>query len=376
MKIHIGVIACTQNNINYYQSKKTANTQVRNNSHNMYDVLTVAAYPMINFKAKAVSTDISLLLTQADKLLCAYSRRPMISPFKWRTIMAKLSKKTTAQSSINFLKEYRKYMLDVETKIFDMFEQYGASGQTNFQEILQEKRPKALENLKQKQREVLNSTNDYIHTFDENLAEELFYIRDVALLKITDGSFSRHKLLEQLGNLEVSKKDKAKVRDIYKMWYTLPRSYMDYDAFIVKYSGFSHEEIAQRMLNMSVATVEHTTAYSKGGKDKLENCALVCRLFNLDKDAMSLVDYDEYNPEIEIKKNISKYIDDVISETNRGNPFFVKNNDYANDFRQHIIDNTGWKIKTKNVVTPRETIQTGKLTSSRKGANRYRNYRR
>ena len=355
-------------------SAKQQNNKPVNNYNREYSTAispTVGFY-YNTFRAK---TDPNILLTQSDKLLCAYSRKQMISPYAIRSIFAKLSKKTTAQSAINFLKEYKKYMLDIETRIFDMFEKYGVRGQINFQDILTEKRPEALENLRKKQSEILNSTNDYILTFDEELAEELFYIRDVALLKITDGSFSRHGLLNELDELKTSPKNKEKIHEIYKIWYTLPRSYTDEDAFIVKYSGFSHEDIAQRLLNMSVATVEHTKAYAKGGEDDLVNCALVCRLYNLDKGDMSLKDYDEYNPDIGIKENIQKYINDVVGEINKGNVFFIQNKDYPKDFRDHIIKITGWKIKTK---TPdvKQTIQTPKLTSSRKGANRYRNYRR
>ncbi len=335
-------------------------------------LIPAAAYNSVMFRAQANST---MLLSQTDRLRCAYSRKPMISPYKLRTIFAKLGKKNTAQSAINFLKGYRDYMLDVETKVFDVFEEYGASGQINFQDILMEKRPEALTNLKNKQKEILNSTNDYILTFDENLAEEIFYLRDVALLKVEDGSFSRHGLLNQLKDFEVPRKYKNEIHEIYKKWYNLPRSYTDYDAFVVKYSKFSHEEIAQRLLNMSAATVEHIESYSKGGEDKLKNLALTCRLYNQDKGDMNLSEYEECNPDIGIKQNLIKYVNDVVREINNGNAFFIKNNSYPEDFIAQVVKNTGWKIKTKKVVL-KQTAQQPKLTSSRKGANRYRNYRR
>ena len=374
MKISFNTVTPLNGYVGLTSTKQQQNNLVSNSNRDYKTgMLPAAGFYYNTFRAK---TDPNVLLTQSDKLLCAYSRKQMISPYALRSIFAKLSKKTTAQSAINFLKEYKKYMLDVETRIFDMFEGYGAIGQINFRDILAEKRPEALENLKRKQREILNSTNDYILTFNDELAEELFYIRDVALLKITDGSFSRHGLLNQLDLLKTDHKNKEKIHEIYKKWYTLPRSYTDEDAFIVKYSGFSsHEDIAQRLLNMSVATVEHTKAYAKGGEDDLTNCVLVCRLYNLDKDNMSLKDYEEYNPDIGIKENIQKYINDVVGEINRGNIFFVKNKDYPKELREHITKITGWKIKTK---TPdiKQNVQTPKLTSSKKGANRYRNYRR
>lgn len=371
MKISFGAVPL----VNGYAGLNTKQHKSYNQS-NCIDSQAVlpsaAAYSSVIFHARANS---DILLSQTDKLRCAYSRKPMISPYKLRTIFAKLGKKTTAQSAINFLKEYKNYMLDVETKVFDMFEKYGASGQVNFQDILLEKRPEALANLKNKQKEILNSTNDYILSFDEDFADELFYLRDVALLKVEDGSFSRHGLLDQLKDLKTPEKYKNEIHEIYKNWYNLPRSYTDFDAFIVKYSKFSHEEIAQRLLSMSAASVEHIESYSKGGEDKLKNLALTCKLYNQDKGDMSLAEYDEFNPEIGIKHNLTKYIDDVVREINNGDTFFVKNKTYPEDLKAQIMKNTGWKMKTKKAVV-KQTEQTSKLTSSRKGANRYRNYRR
>lgn len=373
MKISFNTVL--PNNGQVYVKLKQRQTNVAKNCDQQTSEvsLPLAGFYYNTFRAKP---DPNLLLSQSDKLLCAYSRKPMLSPYTMRSIFAKLSKKSTAQSAVNFLKEHKKYMLDVETRIFDMFEQYGASGQTNFQDILMEKRPEALDNLRKKQKEILSSTDDYVYSLDENLAEEIIYLKDVALLKIADGSFSRHGLLNQLAELNTSPKNKEKIHEIYKKWYTLPRSYTDEDAFIVKYSGFSHEEIAQRLLNMSVATVEHIKAYAKGGEDSFRNCVLTCRLYNLDKGDMSLTEYEEYNPDIGIKKNLPKYIDSVINEISRGNHFFIQNSDYPKELRQQIIETTKWKIKTTSPVVKKQAPSSQKLTSSKKGANRYRNYRR
>ena len=223
--------------------------------------------------------DAVMLISQSDKFLCAYSRKPMISPYELRTIFAKLLKKPNAQSAVNFLKEYRDYMPEVETEIFDMFEGYGAKGKKTFQDILNENYPDALSRLRQKQTDILNSTNEFIHSLDNDLAEELLYIRDTALLKVKDGTFGRSEVLEQLGQkakeYKNSPKDLENIRELYKIWYKLPRAIKDYDAFIVKYSKSSHNDVAQRLLSMSAASVELVKAYSNGGMDNLSNYVLV-----------------------------------------------------------------------------------------------------
>ena len=156
-----------------------------------------------------------------------------ISGGKDSTIVAKLAKKSTAQSAINFLREYQYYMPKVETEIFDMLEEYGASGKRTFQDILIEKRSDSLSRLRQKQTNVLHSTDDYIFSLqNEELAEQLLYTRDAALLKVNDGTFGRNEVLEQLNNIVTGDKNKKEIHEMYKSWYKLPCALKDYDAFI------------------------------------------------------------------------------------------------------------------------------------------------
>jgi len=319
--------------------------------------------------------DSTMLLAQADKLLCAYSRRPMLSPYKFRSLSAKLDKKPTAQAAINFLKEYREYMPQVETEVFSLFEEYDAKGKKNFQDILIEKRAESLENLRRKQREILNSTNGMLKNVDNMMAEDFLSLRDVALLKVEDGTFSRSEVLNHLGILMKKGKYKDTFEEIYKKWYTLPRSYMDYDAFVVKYSRFPHNEIAQRLLSMSVATVEHIKPYANGGNDNLWNYALVCKLYNTDKGDMNLAEYDKLNPNIGIKTNLPKYIDDICREIKCGNKYFECNDLYPKMLRANIILETNWWHLPK-VKTPELSYSDRQIPSSRKGANRYRQNRK
>ena len=117
-------------NCKYYQGQKAHISNHISEDSKFSTTTELVKYSAVPFCAKPDST---MLLAQSDKLLCAYSRKPMLSPYTFRSIVPKLAKKTNAQSAINYLKEYREYMPTVETEIFDMFEEYGASGKKTFQ---------------------------------------------------------------------------------------------------------------------------------------------------------------------------------------------------------------------------------------------------
>jgi len=367
MKISLNTAYTVNRHIKEYKQhnqsqKRTSCYQSHNNPCN-------AVVPVLSFQAKPDSV---MLLAQTDKLRCAYSGEKMLSPYMFRSICAKLSKKNNAQSAINFLKEYQEYMPTVETEIFDMFTEYSNGGKKTLQDILLQEHPKALTRLREKQRNVLISSDENINMLDKDIAEEVLGIRDAALIGIEDGTFSRHKLLERLKIINSQDaRTKHLLNNIYAKWYTLPRSYMDYDAFIVKYSKFPHEEIAQRLLSMSVATVEHIKPYAKGGKDHLWNYALVCRLYNTDKEDMNLSEYNELNPEIGIQKNLLKYINNVSNEIEKGNKYFEVNYLYPKQLGQNIFLETGWKEFNEINDDMRNFRNTPKLTSSKKGNNRY-----
>ena len=360
-------------NCKYYQGQKAHISNQISEDSKFSTTTEPVKYFAVQFCAKPDST---MLLAQSDKLLCAYSRKPMLSPYTFRSIVPKLAKKTNAQSAINYLKEYREYMPTVETEIFDMFEEYGASGKKTFQDILIEKRPDALVRLRQKQTEVLHSTDDYILSLDdEELADELLCIRDVALLNVNDGTFGRSDVLEQLKNIETNDKNKNKVHEIFKNWYKLPRALKDYDAFVVKYFKFSHIDIAQRLLSMAVASVEHIKPYANGGQDILWNYVLTQMLYNQDKGDMSLSEYDELNPEIKIKENLPKYIDDVCNEIRKGNKYFECNRKYPEQLRQNIVFETEWQ-HLPEISSSQLNCHDRQIPNSQKGANRYRQNRK
>lgn len=273
--------------------------------------LSLAHFPNITFR---MNQDMKFLLAQSDKLKCAYSRMPMISPNEAKTICQKLTKRPNAQSAVNYLEHCEKYMHSIEAKIFDIFKETPKKGKKTFQDILKELQPESLVRLKEQQLTILTSTDKYIEQMSEPVAEKVRAARDEAITRMENDTFGRKALLEQLKKIKAEGRDLVNVIKVYQAWYKLPRSTNNIDAFIVQYSKEPHESIARRLISTAVATVEHVHPSSCGGDDDLSNYLLVSAQFNNERDTMPLDEYIMLNEEIDIKNNLQKYIDDVVRE--------------------------------------------------------------
>ena len=206
--------------------------------------LSLANFPNVSFSSRITkgnkNHDMVFLLSQVDKLKCAYSRKPMISSTEAKKIYAKLDKRSNAQAAINYLEHCEKYMHEIESQIFDMFKEAPHKGKQTFQTILQDLKPDALVRLKSKQIAILTDTNKYISKMSEPIAQQVIAVRDEALQKVEDDTFGRKSLLEKLKLIKAEGTDLLNVIKVYQAWYKFPRSTNDVDAFIVQYSKAPH----------------------------------------------------------------------------------------------------------------------------------------
>ena len=303
------------------------------------DGLSLANFPNVSFRANC--PDMNFLLGQTHRLFCAYSRREMISPYEIRTIYGKLLKRPNAQSAVNFLQNYERYMHNIEGQIFSVFKNADHKGKRDFQNILQELVPESLERLKVKQIEILNGKNKLIENMSPEIAEKVKAIRDKTLQSVMDGTFARRSVLDQIKNIKVEGSDLGRIIKLYQHWYKLPSSSKDFDAFVVKYAKESHDTIAKRLLSTAVATIEHVKPQSRGGENKLGNFLLVSAEFNNERDTMPLQEYMMLNSDIDIKGNIQKYIDDVIKEIHRGKSGLANRSWYPKALQETIGAETG-----------------------------------
>ena len=91
----------------------------------------------------------------------------------------------------------------------------------------------------------------------------------------------------------------------------LPTSGNSADAFIVKYHRRSLDEIAQRLLDASLASTEHITPRSDGGVNDPSNYLVQCKFCNNERSSSSYKDWLKRHPEM--RSNLQLYIDKVIA---------------------------------------------------------------
>ncbi|MDD3593929.1 MAG: hypothetical protein PHX18_04810 [Candidatus Gastranaerophilales bacterium] len=91
----------------------------------------------------------------------------------------------------------------------------------------------------------------------------------------------------------------------------LPTSGNSTDAFIVKYHRRRIDEIAQRLLDASLASTEHVNPRSCGGVNDPSNYLVQCKYCNSERSSLEYKDWLKKHPEM--KRNIQVHIDKVIS---------------------------------------------------------------
>lgn len=327
--------------------------------------LSLANFPNVSFSSRITkgnkNHDMLFLLSQVDKLKCAYSRKPMIASTEAKKIYAKLDKRSNAQAAINYLEHCEKYMHEIESQIFDMFKEAPHKGKQTFQTILQDLKPDALVRLKSKQIAILTDTNKYISKMSEPIAQQVIAVRDEALQKVEDDTFGRKSLLEKLKLIKAEGTDLLNVIKVYQAWYKFPRSTNDVDAFIVQYSKEPHEAIAKRLISTAVATVEHVKPQARGGEDSLSNFLLVSARFNNERDTMPLDEYIKLNDEVNIKVNLQKYMDDVIHEVNNKKSTFSTRSYYPKAITLTVQNETNnlVELETKGLRVTKAQIRDG-----------------
>ena len=309
------------------------------------------SYSNISFKK---NIDAEFLLRQTKHLKCAYSGKLMLSQGEIKDVFSKLERRTNVQAVINLLQNYEKYMHDTEVAIFSLLKESKHRNKRDLQDVLQELQPEALVRLKEKQINILKSTDGIIEKLSPNIANLVRLIRDNALAKIKDNTFGRQPPLEMIKAVKAKGSDLNKIIKIYQAWYKLPNSARDVDAFIVKYARKTHAEIARRLICPSMATIEHIVPTSRKKKDAdfLGNMILVSARFNKERHSMPLDEYIMLNQEVDMLQHLQKYVDLVIREINRQGSDFSHCGMYPERIRKAIAKETGGKVNlsTENLV--------------------------
>ena len=150
--------------------------------------------------------------------------------------------------------------------------------------------------------------------------------------------FKRKKFIEVLNKINLSSADVEGMEQIMKKAESIPTSGNDVNAFIAKYTNRnmpsqkglvqrSDQEIAQRLLEPSIESVEHIrpqTTFKNinkevtvSGKDNISNLALAHKQCNSDRGHLTLNEYMRtMNPKA--KEAIQKHVDFIINEIKAG----------------------------------------------------------
>lgn len=344
-------VTSTQNQI-YYKYNKTG-AKFCDNSDDAKQFVSsgysMRAYcPNISFHG---NPDKQLFMQLSEYIgVCAYSGRLLLRPKKATEIYSDLEKRFSAQDAINYLMQYKIYMRDkegrnyVEGNILDLLQSATHKNKKNFQDILLENRQKALENLKKDERQILISTDPLIECIiDNEVQKNVKDLRNEAFYFVESDHFSRKIVLEKLLNIK-SDEDKNIIKQIYRMWYKLPRSSDNVNAFIIKYAEKPHDKIGNRLLSASEMSIEHVIASSNGGPDELGNYVPLAKIINNLRSSMPIMEFNKLNPKIKLISHLYEYVEKVKAETNRTKSPWHSVPWYLNDLQKNIAATTDNRI--------------------------------
>lgn len=310
-----------------------------------YQNINSAHFPNISFK---MNIEEEFLLKQVKRgVRCAYSDRLLICPFEAKEVYQNLLKRPNAQSAINLLTRFERYMHPIENNVFDLFQDAPLKGKKDFQIILLDYLPESRERLKEKQLEVLSRTDNIIPNLSNATQEEVKRVLEESQKLSEKGDIIRLHTLDKLREIKPSSREEEEkqiLNRIYGIWYRLPRCSTNFDAFVVKNSQNPHHNIAKRLISTAVGTVEHVTPTSRGGNDSLCNYLLVCAGLNNDRRSEALMDFIILNPEVDIRKNLHKHIEYLVSEVNDKKSPFSKEPWYPIAIAKSISEETNGKI--------------------------------
>lgn len=350
--------AVRKNNISYVKDNAPVNS-----GEIAKPIMSLANFPNISFKASPAME----FMMEHGSDICAYTKTLMLHPQRYEQILQKLAKRPNAQSAINLLQGFQIYMHDVESVVFDILCDASYKNKRGFNEILKDEVPDALVRLKEKQRKVLTKTDKLIDKLSEPVAIQVRAIKDEALEKMENDTFSRKSPLDKLMKISATGKDAQHLDKIYQIWYKLPSSSTDLDAFIVKNAKLDHYTVARHLLSPSVKTVDHIIAQSRKGSDSLSNLAPVCADINNKKGSLTLEEFIQLESDLDIAGNLQAYMDETIKRVNNSKDPFSRKPSYPVAVAKTIMEDSKGAIilNTNGLKIPHNLAHQDEIFASR-----------
>lgn len=227
----------------------------------------------------------------------------------------------TSSQAVSTLKNYEKYMHPVEKECFNMMKDWAKSKpDASLKDLLQENKEPQLIKLQAKQNTILDNVDIISKELSENEQAEVKKVTDITrkIVSSTDKEikFKRKTFLKDIDELQSKISNEEVYAKMRKEAEKMPTSQNDVSAFVVKYAERTHQEIGERLVKLSVGTIEHIKPRSEGGRNMVSNYMLECGGCNHERSSIPLGDWVDSHPEM--KENTQKYIDEVIKRINDG----------------------------------------------------------
>ena len=261
-------------------------------------------------------------LQKYNDIICPYFGVKMISASKETKVEKMLDECINVRDVVKTLAPYTKYMQPVEKRIYRMFSKsVNESPEKTLPEILRLHYDDALVKLKLEEFNVLDDVDKISLNLSPKQALDIHRrtttCRQIILENSEENTFKRKTLLGSLDDIVTSNDKEEEVfaqlkdRAIY-----LPTSVTSENAFIVKYATRTQQEIAKRLLRVSIGTIEHIKPDSFGGENSINNFILVSGNANSTRANIPLKKFIDRFPDI--PKNCQRYINQIIKIIQRG----------------------------------------------------------
>ncbi len=310
----------------YSLKSKTHSDVINKNEYNSF----VLKNDTVSFTGKRINKkEIKLIeeqLRNLDGVHDPYSEVILISKQKMNNLKDKISKRETADSTINLLSKYTQHMFpDSELKIFEFLKEEtkrrkaffnGKNKSFDFQDILSDELPYSKTRVIAQQLLVTDEMKQITKKLDKEDQKEalkqIFKIED----SIYDDEFRIQPSKDMLGDLYKTVKNKKIVTELIKKTRDFPNSMTSPDVFVITHANSSHNEIAEALVSPAQISFEHVHPRSKGGATKGGNGIAASRRMNNYRGSRSLKDFIEEFPNI--PEYTQQYINDLKQKINRG----------------------------------------------------------
>lgn len=252
---------------------------------------------------------------------CVCCGKKMIDPALISKMDSEGLFKTSGNNILKTLKQFKDIMKPLEKRVYcllcNLQKQYPDK---SLSKLLETQKHNLEAKLIDKQSKIFGKIYDYsIKHLPDKKVNELSEILQNTYNEIYSTNpkttFGRKKFIGLIYKftLDISPQHAKKLLSIAEK---LPSSKDQYEAFIVKYSRKSNREIALRLIERSVGTIEHIKPRAEGGEDSVYNYALECAEDNWNRGCKPMIEQIQKNPKM--PQNTQKQINQIINFVNNG----------------------------------------------------------